>query len=247
LVVLVSDDNNNYYEAAARDECNDKTTEIELPAMPTARYVQMLIEEGKQGNNIQINEVEFRDDEGTRIVSYVQLASATLARPAELTLLYDDFDLTDAGVKREENLAIFSWNEGMQEWTMIGGEVDLVNNWLTVNLNHLSTFAIFEASSPLGEVRWSYNPFSPNGDGIADTTTIVINFHEESGEQARVEIFDYTGKLIRTLVHEETQTGHISIVWDGRDENDEMVSIGPYIYQVRIGKEIRNGVLVVAR
>ena len=247
LVILVSDDDVIYSEAAERDQCDDSRTEIELPGAPTARYVQILIEGGKQGNNIQINEVEFRDDEGGKIVSYVQLSATTLARPAELTLFYDDFDLTAAGVKREEDLTIFSWNEGMREWTMIGGKLDRVNDWIAVNLNHLSTFAIFEAASPVAEVRWSYNPFSPNGDGIADTTTISINFDEGTGGQSRVEIFDYTGKLVRTLMHEDTQTGHISIVWDGRDENGDMVSIGPYIYQVRIGNEIRNGVLVVAR
>ena len=99
----------------------------------------------------------------------------------------------------------------------------------------------------MAEVRWSYNPFSPNGDGIADTTTISINLNAEAQEQVKVEIFDYTNRLVRTLVHEESQSGNISIVWDGKDENGHGVSIGPYIYQVVIGKEVRNGVLVVAR
>jgi hypothetical protein len=172
-------------------------------------------------------------------------------RPAGLTLLYEETDLAAAGVQSEENLAIFNWNEGMQEWHMIGGEVDLVNNKVAVNLNHLSTFALFEVErSRVPEVYWSYNPFSPNGDGIADTTTLSIGIRDqESGirGQVRVEIFDYIGKLIRTLVHEEALSGHVSIVWDGEDENGDPVSIGPYIYQVSIGKEIRNGVLIVAR
>lgn len=245
--VLVSDDDVNYLEVGMCDECGNDTTEIELPTTPVARYVQILIEEGRQGNNIQINEIELFDDEGARIVSYVKRNSAILARPAELTLLYDDTDLVNAGVKRVENLAIFSWNEGMREWTMAGGKVDLVNGWVAVNLNYLSTFAIFEATAPMIEVRWNFNPFSPNGDGIADTTTISINMAGEAEEQVRVEIFDHVGKLVRTLVHEDLQTGNISIVWDGRDENGDMVSIGPYIYQVRVGNEIRNGVLVVAR
>jgi len=249
LTISVSDSDNevDYREVAARDECNDKRTEIELPTMPTARYVRIDIEEGKQGNNIQINEVEFIDDEGAKIVSYLRLSSVALERPVELTLFYDDDDLNAAGVQKEENLAIFSWNDGMQEWGMVGGKVDSVNNWVAVNLNHFSTFALFEAVPSTAEVRWSYNPFSPNGDGIADTTTIFISLDAEAGERARVEIFDYTGKLIRTLLHEETQSGHISIVWDGNDENGGPVSIGPYIYQVVMGKEIRNGILVVAR
>lgn len=247
LSILISDDDENYYEAAVCDECSDEKTEIVMSTIPTARYVKIVIEDGKQGNNVQINEIEFRDDEGGKIVSYIQLSSVALIRPAELTLLYDDLDLTAAGVQTEENLAIFGWNKSMQEWEMVGGKVDPANNWVAVNLNHLSTFALFEAVPSVAEVRWSYNPFSPNGDGIADTTTISINLNNEAGGQARVEIFDYTGKLVRTLVYEEVRSGHISVVWDGKDENGNRVSIGPYIYQLSIGKEIRNGVLVVAR
>ncbi len=246
LAVMISEDDVSYTEAARCEDCDDKT-EVLLPDAPDARYLQIVIEEGKQGNNIQINEVEFYDDEDQKILSYVKLSSAALARPAELAILYDDVDLTAAGVLTEKNLAIFSWNQGMQEWGMLGGKVDTADNLVTVNLNHLSRFALFEAVARVAEVRWSYNPFSPNGDGIADTTTISINFNEEIEGQAKVEIFDLNGKLIRTLVHEEAQSGHISIVWDGNDENGEQVSIGAYIYQVIIGKEIRNGVLVVAR
>jgi hypothetical protein len=246
LSVMVSNDDVSYTEAARCDDCDDKT-EVLLPDAREARYVQIVIEDGKQGNNIQINEVEFYDDEDQKILSYVKLSSAALARPAELAILYDDVDLTAAGVLTEKNLAIFGWNEGMQEWEMLGGKVDTANNLVTVKLNHLSRFALFEAVARVAEVRWSYNPFSPNGDGIADTTIISINLNGETEGQARVEIFDLNGKLIRTLVYEEAQSGHISIVWDGNDENGEQVSIGAYIYQVVIGKEIRNGVLVVAR
>jgi len=260
LKVLTSDDDVNYDEAARCDQCNDASflekslqafskgldrTEVALPATPTARYVQIVIEEGKQGNNIQINEVELYDPEGAKVVSYSRLSSAILARPAELTLLYEDSDLIAAGVQTEENLAIFTWNEGMQEWEMAGGKVDLANNSVTVTLNYLSRVALFEAVPSASEIHWSYNPFSPNGDGIADTTIISINLGGEG--QAKVEIFDYMGKLVRTLVHEDARSGHISILWDGKDENGDPVSIGPYIYQVIIGKEIRNGVLIVAR
>jgi len=247
LSIWVSDDDISYDESARCDECDDSRTEIELPATPTARYVKMIIEDGKQGNNIQINEVELRDEEGTKIISYAQLNSVTLARPVELTIFYDDSDLTTAGVHAEKNLAIFSWNDSIREWRIVGGKVDLIENTLTVNLNYLSTFAVFEAVPPTAEVNWSHNPFSPNGDGIADTTTIFINLGKETDIRAKVEIFDYTGKLIRTLIDEETQSGHISILWDGRDENGDLVEIGPYLYQVSAGKTIRNGVLIVAK
>jgi hypothetical protein len=247
LSVLVSNDDIIYDEVAIIDNFNDKVTEIPLLTVPSARYVKLSIEDGKQGNNIQINEIEFRDVDGTKIVAYAQFDSTVLARTAQLTLFYDDIDLASANVKSERNLAIYSWDERSQEWRLIGGKLDTSKDTITVNLNYLSTFAIFEAYPQTVDVEWSYNPFSPNGDGIADTTTLTINLGQEFDVQAKVEIFSWTGKLVRTLIQEEGQSGNISILWDGKDENGDRVETGPYIYQVTVGKKVRNGMLIVAR
>ena len=48
-------------------------------------------------------------------------------------------------------------------------------------------------------------------------------------------------------MQEDGQSGNISILWDGKDENGERVETGPYIYQVTVGKKVRNGMLIVAR
>jgi len=247
LSITLSDDDNNYVEVGRKDKCDPKKNEILLVPNSIGRYVQIIVEEGKQGNNIQINEIELIDEEGIKLLSYMPLKSIMLARPIEMTILYDNFDLSAANIQREENLAIFTWNQGMKEWNLIGGKVDTDNNWIVVNLNHLSTFAIFEAVPKLDKVRWSYNPFSPNNDGIADVTTLSVNIRDKTNQQAKVEIFDHNGKLIRTLIHEEGISGNISIKWDGKDENGRLVSIGPYLYQITVGNEIRNGVLVVAK
>lgn len=247
MSVAVSNDDIIYDEVAVIDNFNDGVTEIPLPTVPSTRYVKLSIEDGKQGNNIQINEIEFKDADDIKIVAYTELDSTVLTRPAQFTLFYDDIDLASANIKSERNLAIFSWDERSQEWRFIGGKLDTSKNSITVNLNYLSTFAIFEAYPQIVDVEWNYNPFSPNGDGLADTTTLTINIGQESDVQAKVEIFSYAGKLIRTLVQEEGQSGNISILWDGKDENGENVDIGPYIYQVTVGKKVRNGMLIVAR
>ncbi|MGB9598011.1 MAG: discoidin domain-containing protein, partial [Candidatus Poribacteria bacterium] len=247
LTVLVSNDDKIYDEVAIKDSFNDEITEIPLMTTPSARFVKLLIEEGKQGNNIQINEIEFRDPEGTKIVAYTQINSTVLSRTAKLTLYYDEKDLISANIKSEKNLAIFGWNEKLQEWQFVGGKTDMVKNCITVNLNYLSTFAIFESYPQTIAIKWNYNPFSPNGDGIADITTLNINLGQELVSQAKVEIFTYTGRLVRTLIQEGEQSGNISILWDGKDENGDRVEIGPYIYQITIGKKVYNGVLVVAR
>ncbi len=247
LTVLVSNDDKIYDEVATKDNFNDAITEIPLPTTPSARFVKLLVEEGKQGNNIQINEIEFRDPEGTKIVAYKQTNSAMLLRTARLTLYYDEKDLISANIRSEKNLAIFSWNEKSREWQFVGGKPNTDKNYITVNLNYLSTFAIFEAYPQTSAIKWSHNPFSPNGDGIADTTMLIINLGQESASQAKVEIFTYTGKLIKTLIQEEGQSGNISVLWDGKNENGDRVEIGPYIYQATIGRKVYNGVLVVAK
>ncbi len=247
VTILASDDDLNYNEVAKKDNCDDKRTEITLPSMPTARYIQIVIDEGKQGNNIQINEIELRDIDGTKITSYAQLRSITLKKTAKLTMFYDRKDLISSKIKTEKNLSIFAWNESTNNWQIVGGKLNTEKSYITVNLNYLTTFAIFESTTSDMDISWSYNPFSPNGDGIADTTTLRINLSDRINALAKVEIFDCTGKLVRTLIHEEINSGQISIIWDGKNENGERVEIGPYIYQVTVGEKVHNGVLVVVR
>ncbi len=218
-----------------------------MPSLPTARYIQIVIEEGKQGNNVQINEIEVRDIDGTKITSYAQLKSVILNKTATLTMFYDTEDLISSKIKNEKNLSIFAWNESINNWQLVGGKLNVDKGYITVNLNYLTTFAIFESAVPKIDISWSHNPFSPNGDGIADSTTLRINSSESINVLAKVEIFDCTGKLVRTLIHEESSSGQISIIWDGKNENGERLKIGPYIYQVTVGEKVHNGVLIVAR
>lgn len=247
VTILTSDDDLNYNEVAKKENFNDKKTEIILPSMPTARYIQIVIEEGKQGNNIQINEIEIRDPDGTKITSYAQLKSITLKKTAKLAVFYDYDDLISSKIKTEKNLAIFAWNESTNNWQLVGGKLNTDKGMITVNINYLTTFAVFESVTSKIDISWSYNPFSPNGDGIADTTTLRISLNEPINVLAKVEIFNCTGKLVRTLIHEEIDSGQINIIWDGKNENGERVEIGPYIYQVTVGEKVHNGILIVAR
>ena len=60
--------------------------------------------------------------------------------------------------------------------------------------------------------------------------------------------FDLKSKLIRTLIdHTLINTNSVSIEWDGRNRMGEIVNIGPYLYQVQIGTEISNGVIIIGK
>jgi len=255
--ILVSNDKRELftdpdrYEVIEYKDFSDEVTKILLPKMPTGQYIQLLIEESKQANIIQINEVEFWDESDAKIASYVTMTEVSLHRPATLQFSYDDGDLMKAKVKSELNLAFFAWDEYTQEWHFAGGIVDAKKNTVMIQLNYLQKVGLFETVKEKVEVLWSFNPFSPDGNGIADTTWLTLNLEEKllaTNPQIIVEIFDLNGKLISTLIdHELVTSSSISVQWDGKDKIGRIVDIGPYIYQIKLGNQVINGVIVVAK
>ncbi len=71
------------------------------------------------------------------------------------------------------------------------------------------------------------NPFNP-------TTTISYNlttlYHVE------LIVFNLLGQKIRSLVNAKQPTGTYYIQWNGRDDQDEKVSSGIYLYRLQVGK-----------
>jgi subtilase family serine protease len=67
--------------------------------------------------------------------------------------------------------------------------------------------------------------FSPNGDGVRDTTSIFFRNGAES-----IEIREVDGRTLRTLVPEP---GAEAVVWDGRTDRGNLVSDG--MYEVGVG------------
>jgi hypothetical protein len=67
------------------------------------------------------------------------------------------------------------------------------------------------------------NPFNPS-------TTIQFELPENSF--AQLTVYDISGKLVKTIVNEEKETGYHSVVWDGKDEHGISVESGIYIYRL---------------
>ena len=253
--LLTSNDNENFTSVLEVTAFDDQVTTIELSTRPSARYFRLEITESKQANNIQLNEVEFFDVSGAKIVSFDAFEHLILERPALLELGYHPSDLMLANIRREAALRIFAWDAAAQEWQLVGGEIDLNRRVVRMELNFISQVALFQAVASQIQAAWSFNPFSPDGNGIADRTRLTIMNHNTShigDTEPVVEIFDLNNKLIRTLVNQTVMSANtMSIEWDGRDEAGEIVSIGPYIYQIRLKTgdqvEVRNGVIVVGK
>jgi len=137
----------------------------------------------------------------------------------------------------EERLRIF-WRD-LLDWRLSGGEVDKKKKIVTAkNVMHLSKFALFPIRFGLSAdayrpVRKIITPAFK--DGIND----AIEFENLDGKQFTIRIYDITGKRIRILSNNP--------VWDGTDDDGDIVESGVYIYQLKVEGKVISGVIAVAK
>ena len=83
------------------------------------------------------------------------------------------------------------------------------------------------------------NPFNPS-------TTIGYSLPEGRSLTVHLDIYDATGRLVRTLVDSARQTGENRVNWDGLSDNGRPVASGVYLYTLRAGnfRESRKMVLL---
>ncbi len=70
------------------------------------------------------------------------------------------------------------------------------------------------------------NPFNPS---------TTIGFSVSQSGSALLDIFDLTGRHVRTLLSGQVAAGHHTVRWDGRDERGSSVGSGVYFYRLRLG------------
>jgi hypothetical protein len=71
---------------------------------------------------------------------------------------------------------------------------------------------------------------------LPDNISAVIPYSVAEKSSARIEIFNGTGDMVRTLMSEESEAGNFTKVWDGTDDKGNKVPVGTYFYTVTIGK-----------
>lgn len=84
------------------------------------------------------------------------------------------------------------------------------------------------------------NPFSPNA-----TQFVRIRFDGNGASSARINIFDFEMRLVRTLDHSVTSDAIQEAVWDGRSSSGLRVANGPYIYIVDVDGNRADGKILV--
>ena len=81
--------------------------------------------------------------------------------------------------------------------------------------------------------------FSPNGDGINDEAVFafkVVRVGDDS--PVEVQIYDLSGKAIRRLTEQRTQSsGEYQIAWDGKDQSGQVVPPGIYYARLKVSTQ----------
>ena len=77
------------------------------------------------------------------------------------------------------------------------------------------------------------NPFNPS------TTIDYVLPQTETNYSTTVEIYDISGKLVKTILNEEQSAGWHSIVWNGTNADGNTVPAGVYLSKVSFGSETK--------
>ena len=82
------------------------------------------------------------------------------------------------------------------------------------------------------------NPFNPS-------TNINYDLPEES--HVTITVFDIIGKHVKTLVKGNQLAGFKTIRWDGKNQNNENVAAGMYVYQIKSGLNVLSKKMILLR
>ncbi|MCL5029425.1 MAG: T9SS type A sorting domain-containing protein [Bacteroidetes bacterium] len=82
------------------------------------------------------------------------------------------------------------------------------------------------------------NPFNPS---------TTIKFELPRRQNVELNIYNMLGDKVRTLVNNVLSSGENKIVWDGKDDNNSVVSSGVYIYTLRMEDKIYSGKMILLK
>jgi hypothetical protein len=91
----------------------------------------------------------------------------------------------------------------------------------------------------------SPQPFSPDGDGRDDFAIVQFQVPATTAT-AHVKIYDVRGRLVRQLLNNTPIGARHEVVWNGRDDADQLAPTGIYIVYLQ-AIQAAGGVLVEAR
>ena len=167
----------------------------------------------------------------TGIAYTIGPSDLTFKKRSTLTLGYESVAI--AGLN-EGDLAVFAVSGA--SWTRLGGTVDATANTVSVGIESVGTFALFEAvgtggSPGVSEMLCQPRIISPTGGlypGVSD-----ISFRLGTAASVDVRIYGVSGNLVREIVLDRQMNSGLNMVqWDGLDRGGKVVRDGIYVVVV---------------
>jgi hypothetical protein len=84
----------------------------------------------------------------------------------------------------------------------------------------------------------SPNPFNP---------ATVIRFSLPQPSQVEIDVYDVSGRLVKTLVHDQYVAGEHEVIWRGKDARGKSVASGVYFYSMHAGSFQSSHKMLLAR
>ena len=115
---------------------------------------------------------------------------------------------------------------------------DFGGAFVFINQNSPPTAVAVESATPADFVLGANypNPFNP-------ATTIPLSV-PDGAEAVDVGIYNLLGQLVRQVWSGPLAVGEHRLTWDGRDGQGRPVASGAYLYQVRVGEQLRTRKMV---
>jgi predicted outer membrane repeat protein len=105
-----------------------------------------------------------------------------------------------------------------------------------IGTNGIECFGMSDAEEELVASGMLLGRALPNP--FVGTTTIAFQIPSDAASTtAMLEVFDPSGRLVRTLVNETLSAGSHVVAWDGTNAGGERVASGVYYYQLRVGDQ----------
>ncbi len=82
------------------------------------------------------------------------------------------------------------------------------------------------------------NPFNP---------ATKIKYQLPKAEQVTITIYNILGQIVKRLVYENQEAGYYTIEWDGRNNINNKVATGVYIYRIRAGNFIESKKMILLK
>lgn len=175
----------------------------------------------------------------------------------ELEITFDDFALVDenceyyVGYKIQSSNAVLAWHD---EGPRVSGKGAWfrINSWTEVNPTNDFNFNIESVVlEPImaddenvihqvtANLTQNYpNPFNP---------VTQIDFQISETQNASLVIFNLKGQKVKTLASGIINAGDHSVIWQGRDDNDNEVASGIYYYQLKTENSIESRKMILLK